>query len=131
MQLGIRDLLDQCTLAWLNQVNVTTLMCCVHTDGCKLAAPVPHHSPSLSRPSSADDGSRHAVPMPPGLMSNGHSRPSGNDMQVHGLSNGMHQSSEAGTLGDISAFWCRIIIIPSSDCALSLMHNVLCQHPPI
>lgn len=89
----------------MNQLSVTILICCINSGGCKLAGPGLHasDSPSLSRPSSADDASRQAVPMQSGPASNGCSRP-GNDMQVHGDSNGLHHSSEAGTPGAITAF---------------------------
>lgn len=79
-----------------------------------LAGPGLQDSPSLSRPSSAHDGSRHMLPMPPSTMSNGHSRPNGNHMQVHGAPNGLQHSSEAGTVGAIIAVHYRILIMQSS-----------------
>lgn len=68
-----------------------------------LAGPGLHDSPSLSRPSSANDGSRHMLPMPPSTIPNGHSRSNGNHLLVHGASNGLQHSSEAGSFGGIIA----------------------------
>lgn len=94
----------------------TVMFCigCGDSSKCVLVGPGLQDSLSLSRPSSADDGSRHTLPMPPSTMSNGHSRPNGNHMQVHGASNGLQHSSEAGTFRAINAVHYSIFIMHGS-----------------
>ncbi|KAL3148229.1 hypothetical protein ABBQ38_013701 [Trebouxia sp. C0009 RCD-2024] len=59
----------------------------------------------LEEPSSTDLDVRHALPIQqPGLMSNGHSRTDGKDLQALSTSNGLHHSSEPG-LDSFPADW--------------------------